>query len=137
MKKEIENIIRRFISVCGCSLVALFVCGPVLHIIDGINNTQIGIIVVCDLACALSSLVFISSKELHGASWWVREILCLAISMAVVLPLTHYAMLWNSLTGMIIMVIIVIVIAFGNHLLEFISDVNTAKQLNRKLKEIR
>lgn len=137
MKREIENIIRRFVSVSGFSIIVLFIIGPVLHIIDGINNTQLGIIVACDFVAALSSLVFISSKELRGASWWMREILCIAINLAVTLSLTHYALLWKSVTGMIVIIIIIIIIAFGNHLIEFVYDMNTAQQLNKKLKEMR
>lgn len=137
MKKEIGNVLRRFINICGCTLMILVGTGPVLHIIDGIDNAQLGIITICSAAAALSSLLFISSEELHGASWWGREILCILINMAITLPLTHYAGVWHSAFGMIVVMLIVIVIAFGNHLIEFLFDIRTATWLNKKIRELR
>ena len=137
MKQEIGNVLRRFVNICGCTLIIMVIAGPVLHIIDGFNNTQIGFITICSGAAALSSLVFISSKELNGASWWVRELLCIVINMAVTLPLTHYAGLWHSTAGMNIVLLIIIAVAFGNHLIEFFFDMRTADQINKKIRELR
>ncbi|MBQ1548126.1 MAG: hypothetical protein IIZ61_07000 [Lachnospiraceae bacterium] len=137
MKREFLNVLRRFINICGCTLIIMVVIGPLLRVIDGINNIQIGFLTICSGAAALSSLMFISKKELHGTAWWIREILCILINMAITLPLTHYAGLWHSTGGMIIVMIIVIVIAFGNHLIEFLSDMRTADQINKKIKELR
>ena len=137
MIKEIGNVLRRFVTITGYSMLVLVVTGPVLHMIDGVNNTQIGLIAVCSFITALSSLMFISSKELHGLSWWIRELLCILINMAVILPITHYAGLWQTTIGMIVVMAIIIAIAFGNHLIEFFFDLRMANQLNRKLKEMR
>lgn len=137
MKKEIGNVLRRFVTITGYSMLMLVITGPILHIIDGVNNTQIGLITLCSFTIALSSLLFISSNELQGSAWWSREILCILINMAVTLPITHYAKLWQSPAGMIVIMVILLVIAFGNHLLEFLLDLRTANQLNRKLKEMR
>lgn len=137
MKKEIGNILRRFVNVCGGILIIMVLMGPVFHIIEGINSTQIGCLTICAAAAALSSLVFISSKELHGAAWWGREIICILINMAITLPLTFYAGLWQGIPGMIVVMLIIIVIAFGNHLIEFLYDVWTAAQINRKIRELK
>ena len=137
MIKEIGNVLRRFVTITGYSMLVLVVTGPVLHMIDCVNNTQIGLIAVCSFITALSSLMFISSKELHGLSWWIRELLCILINMAVILPITHYAGLWQTTIGMIVVMAIIIAIAFGNHLIEFFFDLRMANQLNRKLKEMR
>ena len=137
MEKEIRNIFRRFVSVSGYSLLVMVIAGPVLHIIDGINNIQIAAVGIFAFAAALSSLVFISRTELHGAAWWIREIFCLLINMAVALPITYYAGFWHSVTGMIIIILVIVVIAFGNHLIEFLFDLKTANQLNRRIRELK
>ncbi len=137
MERELRNIFRRFISISGCSLLVLFITGPMLNILNGINNLQIGSVTVCAFAAALSSLMFISKRELSSAEWWVRETVCIMTNVAVALPVTYFAGLWHSLAGMIVMVMIIILIAFGNHLIEFLFDLKTASQLNRKLKEIK
>ena len=137
MIKEIGNVLRRFVNISGYSMLILVITGPVLHLIDGVNNTQIGFIVICSFVAALSSLVFISSKELQGIYWWIRELLCIVINLAVTLPITHYAGLWHSTGGMIAVIAIIIVIAFGNHLIEYFIDIRTANMLNRKIKELR
>ena len=137
MLKEIGNILRRFVNISGYCLVMLFITGPVLHVIDGVSNTQIGYITVCAFAAALSSLVFISPKELQGASWWVREVLCVLINMAITLPVTYYVGLWQSAVGMVVVTLIIIVIAFGNHVIEFFLDLRTASRFNRKIRELR
>ena len=137
MKKEIGNILRRFVNIAGYILFTLVITGPILHVIDGVDNTQIGYITICAFVAALSSLVFISSKELHGPAWWIREVLCILINVAVTLPITHYAGLWNSSTGLVVVTMIIIIIAFGNHLIEYLFDIRTASQLNKRLKELR
>jgi hypothetical protein len=115
----------------------LVIMGPVLHVIDGVGNGQIGAIAICTFIAALSSLVFISGKELQGAAWWIREVVCLLINVAFALPVTYHVGLWHSVTGMTVMIIIIIMIAFGNHLIEFFFDMRTASQLNRKIRELR
>ncbi len=137
MGKEIRNILRRFVSISGYSLIMLVIMGPVLHVIDGVGNGQIGAIAICTFIAALSSLVFISGKELQGAAWWIREVVCLLINVAFALPVTYHVGLWHSVTGMTVMIIIIIMIAFGNHLIEFFFDMRTASQLNRKIRELR
>ncbi len=137
MKKEIQNVLRRFVNICGCTLIIMLIIGPVFRIIDGIDNIQIGAVTICSTAAALSSLVFISSEELHGAAWWAREALCILINMAVTLPLTYYAGLWHSAVGMVIVIFVIIAIAFGNHLIEFFFDMRTAEQINKKIRELR
>ena len=137
MKQEIGNVLRRFVNICGCTFIIMLILGPLFHVIDGINNMQIGFITICCAAAALSSLVFLSPKELHGAAWWRRELLCIAINMAITLPLTHYAGLWRSTAGMVIVVLVVLVLAFGNHLIEFLFDMRTANQINKKIRELR
>nr|WP_027870231.1 hypothetical protein [[Eubacterium] cellulosolvens] len=137
IKKEMGNIFRRFVYICGFALIITVITGPVFQIIDGLNNTQIAFIAVCSVAAALSSLVFLSSKELHGAAWWGRELLCVLINMAVTLPLTHHAGLWHTTNGMMLVTLLIIVIAFGNHLIEFLFDMKTASQLNRKIRNLR
>ena len=107
MEKEIRNIFRRFVSVSGYCLLVLVIAGPVLHITHGINNIQIGSVGICAFAAALSSLVFISGTELQGTAWWIREMICLMINMAVTLPITYYAGFWHSVTGMIVVIIVV------------------------------
>lgn len=136
MKQELGNVLRRFVNISGCTFIIMLIIGPLLSVIDGISNRQIGFIALSTAAAALSSLVFISSKELHGGSWWLREILCIIINLVVTLPLTHYAGLWHSTGGMIIVIIIILVIAFGNHLIEFLFDMRTANQINKKIKEL-
>ena len=137
MVKEIENVLRRFVNIAGYSLLMLVIAGPVLHVLNGVNNTQIGCITVCAFVAALSSLIFISRRELQGFAWWLRELLCIMINLAVTLPITRYAGLWHSPVGMIVVIMIVIVIAFGNHLIEYLFDLRTSRRLNRKLKELR
>ena len=136
MKQEMGNVLRRFVNICGCTLIIMVIMGPVLHVLEGIDNAQIAIITICSGAAALSSLVFISPEEPHGLSWWVREIICILINMAITLPLTHYAGFWDSIVGMLVVMLIIIVIAFGNHLIEFFFDIRTADQINRKIREI-
>ena len=137
MKREIGNVLRRFVNICCYIFIIMVIIGPVLHILEGINNTQIEFLTICAGVAALSSLVFISSRELQGAAWWGRELICLLINIAVVLPLTHYVGLWHSILGMITVIMLVIIIAFGNHLVEFIFDMWTAKQINNKISDIR
>ena len=137
MKTEIGNVLRRFVNTCGCTLIILGVLGPVCHVIDGLNNAQIGCVMLCAAAAALSSLIFIAKEELHGFSWWVREVLCIAINMAITLPLTHVVGLWRSPVGMVVVMGIILVLAFGNHLIEFLFDMRTANQINKKIQELR
>ena len=137
MGKEIRNIFRRFVSVSGYSLLVLVIAGPVLHITHGVSNIQIAAAGICSLVAALSSLVFISGTELHGAAWWIREILCLLINMAVTLPITYHAGFWHSVTGMLVIIIVIVLIAFGNHLIEFLFDLKTASLLNRRIRELK
>ena len=137
MGKEIRNVLRRFVSISGYCMLALFIFGPVLNILDGINNIQIASVTLCAAVAALSSLVFLSEKELTGTAWWVRELLCLLINMTVSIPVTWHAGLWQTMSGMNVVLLIIIAIAFGNHLIEFLFDLQTASQLNRKLKELR
>jgi hypothetical protein len=40
MKQEILNVLRRFINVCAGMLFIMVILGPVLGIVDGINNVQ-------------------------------------------------------------------------------------------------
>ena len=56
--------------------------------------------------------------------------------MAITLPLTHYTGFWDSIVGMLVVMLIIIVIAFGNHLIEFFFDIRTADQINRQIREI-
>ena len=137
MGKEIKNILRRFVSILGYCMIMLVIMGSVFHIIDGVNSVQTGAIAICAFIAALSSLVFISGKELQGAAWWIREVICLLINVAFILPVTYHVGLWHSVTGMIVMIVIIIMIAFGNHLIEFFFDMRTASQLNRKIRELR
>ena len=136
MKKEIGNVLRRFVNICGWALIIIVLMGPVFHIIEGVNSSQIGLLTICCGAAALSSLIFISETELHGSAWWAREILCILINMAITLPLTHMAGLWQTAVGMTVVMLIIIVIAFGNHLIEFLYDMWTADQINRKIREL-
>ena len=135
MKQEIGNVLRRFVSICGCTIIIMVFIGPVLHVIDGLTNTQIGFLMLCAGGAALSSLFFISKEELHGAAWWWREILCIFINMAITLPLTYRAGLWHSAFGMGVVVVIVFAIAFGNHFIEYLFDLCTADQINKKIQE--
>jgi hypothetical protein len=137
MKQEILNVLRRFINVCAGMLFIMVILGPVFEIVDGINNVQFAVLIICAAAAALSSLVFISKQELHGAAWWCREIICILINMAITLPLTFYAGLWKSLVGMLVVMLIILVIAFGNHFVEFLYDMKTANLINSKIKEMR
>jgi hypothetical protein len=137
MKKEIKNVLRRFVNISAFMLITMVLLGPVFHVIDGITNTQIGYLTLCAAISALSSLIFISSKELHGGAWWVREILCILINFAIIVPLTHFAMLWEETFGMIVVMAIIIVIAMGNHLIEFLYDMRVANQINKRIKELR
>ena len=57
--------------------------------------------------------------------------------MAITLPVTHHVGLWKSATGMVVVMLAIIVVAFGNHLIEFLFDMRTANELNRKIKELR
>lgn len=115
----------------------LFITGPLLGILNGINNLQIGAVTLCSFIAAVSSLIFISKKELSSAEWWIREIVCILLNSAVILPVTYFAGLWRSLIGMSVMMMVIILIAFGNHLIEYLFDLKTATQLNRKLKELK
>ena len=137
MKTEIGNVLRRFVNTCGCTLIIMVILGPVAHVIDGLSNAQIACLVLCDAAAALSSLVFLAKEELHGGAWWIREVLCIAINMAITLPLTHAVGLWRSALGMLLVMGIILVIAFGNHLIEYLFDLHMANRLNRKIQELR
>ena len=97
MERELRNIFRRFISISGCSLLMLFITGPLLGILNGTNNLQIGAVTLCSFIAAVSSLIFISKKELSSAEWWIREIVCILLNSAVILPVTYFAGLWRSL----------------------------------------
>ena len=137
MKKELGNVITRFINICCLTFIIMVFLGPVLHLIEGINNAQVGLLAICAAVAAFSSLVFISHQELHGISWWIREIICILINLIIILPLTFYAGLWHSLVGMVVAIVIILMVAFGNHLIEFVFDMITANEINEKIKELR
>ena len=137
MIQEIANVLRRFVTICGITLLILVILGPLAHAINGISNIQLATLALCCAAAALSSLLFLSAEELHGMSWWVREILCIAINMAITVPLTHKVGLWQSTIGMMIVMVIILIIAFGNHLIEFLLDMRTAGEINKRIQEMR
>lgn len=131
---ELSNIWRRFLNILGYIFIFLFLFGKVLHIIDNIAFFQIELLIIAALLSSFTSLLFLSKEELSEKDWWIRELVCIFINELLFIFITKRAGLWSDISGFAVITILVIVVSFGNHFIEYCIDLRTALQINARVK---
>ncbi|MDD6039475.1 MAG: hypothetical protein PUD20_11880 [bacterium] len=138
MGKEIKNIWRRFIQLYGYGMLAMILLDKILY---GGNHIDIstGAIIFIPLAfySALTSLIFYSKGDLSKKDWWCRQSICMVLNEVGALLGTYLAGLWRDLFGGLVVAVCVLVIAALMHVIEYRTDIATAKQLNETIRKRR
>lgn len=138
MLREINNIWRRFIQLYGYGMLIMILFDRILYEGNHVDiNTGAVIFIPLAFYSALTSLVFYSKEDLSKEDWWCRQSVCIVLNEVGVLLGTHLAGLWRGITGGCVVGVCVIVVAALMHLIEYRSDVATAKQLNETIKKRR